>query len=127
MAAAWIFEDEATEKTHKALRSLESGRAIVPALWHLEVRNLLLIAERRRRITTGKADELLEWLIRLPIDTDTGADEFANARIFALARAYRLTTYDAAYLELANRLRAPTATLDRDLQLAVRHSGLTLV
>ena len=98
--------------------------AIVPALWTIEVRNILIVNERRNRIEPGDADAFLRDLARLPIRVRRDADERA---LMVLARKHRLTAYDATYLDLAVRTGVPVAALDRLLADAVRAEGLLLV
>ena len=98
--------------------------AVVPALWWFEVRNLLLVHEQRGRLDATGTAEFLADLGRLPVQIDREPDSGA---ILELARAYRLTFYDAAYLELARRLDAPLATLDRQLTAAARAAQVALL
>ena len=93
-------------------------------LWWFEVRNALLVGERRGRMDATQVAEIVAQLDALPIHLDREPDGHA---IIALARAHRLTFYDAAYLELARRLDAPLATLDRKLAAAARAAAVPLV
>ena len=102
---------------------MESG-ALVPGLWRLEVGNVLSQAERRRRIDASKVASYVDVLAQLPIATDTETEERALRETLALARQERLTTYDAAYLEIAMRRGVPLATLDRALIRAARRVGV---
>ncbi len=87
----------------------------MPGLWHLEIGNVLLQAERRGRITTSQISTRLELIASLPITTDAETDNRAFREILTLARTQSLTTYDAAYLELAIRMGIPLATQDKAL------------
>ena len=98
--------------------------ALVPQLWHLEVRNVLVVAERRGRMGTAGLEGGLRRLGELPIRTDT---EPNLGTTLALARRRRLTIYDALYLELALRADAPLATVDRALADAAVAEGRSLV
>lgn len=98
--------------------------ALVPTHWWFEVRNTMLIGERRERSTEQNTRFALDRLSRMtirhmpvPFDTD----------VLALARKHRLTFYDAVYLELAQREGLALATLDNELASAARHEGVTLV
>ena len=104
-----------------------SEGAIVPGRWRLEVANTLLLAERRGRIDRSDVEQRLELLAALPIsiDADTGIRAWTDTLL--LARAERLTLYDAAYLELAIRQDIELATLDRDLRRAARKMGVAIV
>ena len=98
--------------------------ALVPQLWHLEVRNALLVAERRGRIRADEVEERLRCLLELPVKTDT---EPNLETAFALARGRHLSFYDALYLELALRCGGALATLDAALARAAVAEGLSLV
>ena len=115
VAAVWLFDDESNDYAELALRRLEQEGAVVPQLWHSEIRNCLLVAERRNRIDESDAVARLEALIELPIETDPNPDLDAA---YTLARKYDLSFYDALYVELASRLHIPLATLDRRLSAA---------
>lgn len=124
VAVAWFFEDEANPETDALLdRTMESG-ALVPGLWRLEIGNVLSKAERRRRIDPSKVASYVDVLAELPIATDTETEERALRETLALARQENLTTYDAAYLEVAMRRGVPLATLDKALIRAARRVGV---
>jgi predicted nucleic acid-binding protein len=126
VTAAWCFADEATPASEALRDSLAEKQAVVPTLWHAETANLLLTAERRQRITPDRCAELLELLGSLPIET---ADETGRMRgpVLRLARAHRLTTHDAIYLDLAMDRGLPLATRDGDLRRAARAVGIVLL
>jgi predicted nucleic acid-binding protein len=115
---AWCFEDETDRYSDGVLGSLSGGAAVVPPLWPLEVANVLIVSERRGRLTSEDARRFLEHLARLPITMDPAVPEAGE--LLALARAHRLSAYDAAYLHLAVRSRLPIATRDRTLRAAAR-------
>lgn len=115
IAAAWLFEDEAGPETNHLLTCLKDGGASVPNLWHLEVGNVLIQAEKRGRITATQIAARLELLASLPITTDTETAPRSFREIMTLARSQKLTSYDAAYLELAIRQGVPLATRDKAL------------
>jgi predicted nucleic acid-binding protein len=96
----------------------------VPALWWFEVRNALAVNERRGRLGEADTAAFLRALARLSIGFDRSPDE---AALLALARRHRLTVYDAAYLELAQREGLPLATLDAALRDAAAASGVALL
>ena len=127
VALAWCFRDELTETVQHLLLELQSGAAMVPTLWPLEVANVLALAERRKRITHAESAQLIELLGTLDITVDGEAPALAFSRIFDLAREERLTAYDAAYLELAMRLGMPLASKDRDLCDAAERVGVTVL
>ncbi len=127
IAVAWCFEDEATPQTDALLDRLRDAGAAVPALWHLEVGNALLQAERRERIPTARVAAFVDLLAGLPIETDGDTATRALREVLALARAEKLTTYDASYLELAARRALPLATKDRALHQAAQRVGVPLL
>lgn len=124
VALAWCFEDEGGEYPEAVLRSLEGEEAFVPALWTLEVANGLLTAERRGRIEAHEARRVQNLLLALPIAVDPPARSRDFSAVYRLARARSLTSYDAAYLELALRLALPLATLDQELRPAAELEGV---
>lgn len=98
----------------------------MPLLWHAESTNLLLVAERRRRISFEQCLEMLELLDALPVRTESEPDRLRGP-ILRLARAHRLSIYDATYLDLAQRLLLPIATRDRALRRAAHELGVALI
>ena len=125
-ALSWCFEDEASPESDASLEQVRDQGAVVPGLWHLEVANVLLQAERRGRITTGDVTMRLELIAELPIATDNETTARAWREILALARAEGLTTYDATYLELAIRRGFPLMTRDAALIAAAGRSGVAI-
>jgi predicted nucleic acid-binding protein len=126
VALAWCFEDEASPETDNIAEQIRDHGAHVPSLWHLEVANVLLQAEKRGRITSADAVLRLELIGSLPIVTDMDTANRAWREIVTLARSHKLTTYDAAYLELAARRGLPLASRDADLVAAARTMGVKL-
>ena len=116
----WFFEDERSPRADAILRAVASQGAVVPSLWRLEIANGLQSAVRRKRISAGFRDASLADLRSFPIVVDSETDRHAWDETMALAEGCGLTLYDAAYLELARRLRLPLASLDRDLRAACR-------
>ena len=115
VASDWLLDDEFDPRASNALTWLRRDGAVVPQLWHYEMRNALLTAERRGRVSKDEIAERLDSLRRLPILTDQEADLQAA---FDLAREHSLSFYDALYLELAKRRDVPLATLDAQLTRA---------
>ncbi len=124
IAMAWCFEDEATEFTDSLLELLIEGNAKVPGIWPLEVANVLAISERKGRTNQAKITQFLQLLNDLPITVDTKTGEKAFTDVLTLARTNRLTSYDAAYLELALREGLPLATLDERLKRVALNLGV---
>lgn len=125
VVAGWFLEDQASPYTEAIGRMLEEDRAIVPALWPLEFANVLRTACKRKRIIASQAQEIIEQVCGLPIEIDT--DTAGPAELLALALRYDLSSYDAAYLELALRLQLPIATKDGPLRTAGEASGVGVV
>jgi len=123
----WAFTNEATPFTARVLESLKTTHAVTPALRPFEVTNALLDAERRGRINAAQQAEFLEWLRQLPIHIEHRPAAWLGQQILPLARAHRLSAYDAAYLELAIREGLPLATIDGDLRKAAAAAGAPLV
>ncbi|HEY6456287.1 MAG TPA: type II toxin-antitoxin system VapC family toxin [Steroidobacteraceae bacterium] len=124
---AWLFSDELTEPVRQVFERVTASRAWVPSLWRLEVANSLHMAARRKRIDAGLRDASLADLALLNIGTDPDTDAFAWSTTLQLAEAHALTVYDAAYLELAQRMALPLATLDEELRNAARALGVALL
>lgn len=123
---SWCFDEE-DEKSFYAddiLKRLETDDAIVPRLWHLEVINVLLASERRKRISAQESDNFLEYLAFLPIRTDPMPVTIQDREVLALARKYQLSSYDTAYLALAVGEDCGLATLDRGLIAAAKAMGV---
>lgn len=126
IALAWCFADEGDDYTRQVLDRLGVAVAAVPSVWPLEVGNALLVAERRGRIDASAADSYLALLTELNIRVDTSTADRAFDKIRSLARQHHLSTYDAAYLELAIRENLKLATLDKALADAAREAGVFL-
>ena len=124
---AWIYGDETTAAIHQLFDTVANTGAIVPMLWRLEVANSLNVAMRRGRIDAAFRRAALDDLPLLDITSDAHTDTRAWAETLVLADRYRLTVYDAAYLELAQRRALPLATLDEDLGAAASTLGLRVL
>jgi len=118
----WCFESEGNRYAETVLESLEAGEALVPAIWPLEVGNVLLVAERKKRLSEASVVRFLALVSSLPITVEQETPERMLKEIVSLARAYELSTYDASYLDLAMRLGLPIATQDASLIRAAKKS-----
>lgn len=127
VALAWCFEDETTPYTESVLERLREDGAVVPAIWPLEVANVLLVGERRQRITEAQSVRFVQLLQALPITLDTETSASSLGSVLALGREHALSAYDASYLELAARQGLPLATQDAHLIAAARRAGVVLV
>jgi predicted nucleic acid-binding protein len=127
VAISWCFEDEASPETDAVLERVRDDGALVPALWHLELGNVVIQAERRKRLTAADTATRMELMTNLPIATDDEMPAKALLEVLSLARAEGLTTYEAAYLELAMRKGLPLASRDRALADAARRRGVAVL
>lgn len=127
IALAWCFEDEATPQTTLLLEELEFKTALVPSIWPLEISNILLSAQRKKRISFADMMQLLEMIASLNIQLETETIEKHFHETLSLAYNENLTTYDASYLELAIRLGLPVATKDKQLRQACINLGVKLI
>jgi predicted nucleic acid-binding protein len=122
VSAAWFLPDEATAETEAALQATATQEVWVPALWLLEVGNLLLNAQRRKRITAAKRRELAAAAAALRVKVDR--EPVSITVLDEIAAAHGLSAYDAVYLELAMRRSLPLATRDQALIGAMRKTGV---
>ena len=121
---SWAMRDEDNPLADIAFEYIQTDSSLVPAIWWYEIRNALLISERRGRIEGGDIAKFLSAVSRF--DIEVRAPE-AGQRTMDLAREYRLSIYDAAYLALASEEKIPLATLDERLQSAARSAGVSLL
>jgi predicted nucleic acid-binding protein len=126
-ALAWVYSEETTEAIAEVLARMTARGAWVPALWRLEVANVLQMSVRRGRHDAAFRDAALADLAVLPISIDADTDRQAWGATLRLAGRHRLTLYDAAYLELAQRRGLPLATLDQELRDAAAAEGVILL
>lgn len=120
---SWCLQDETDPLAEQAmLRTVEHG-AVVPGIWWYEVRNALVMNERRGRLTAPDTEATLADLRQLRISLDQAHD---GSVLVALAREHALSVYDAAYLEVALRRTLPLASLDKRLIQAAAALGITV-
>lgn len=127
LTMSWCFSDEATPASAAVQARLADETAIVPAHWFLEVTNVVAMAEKRKRISPAQSAAFLALLEALDIEVDYGFAERAFHDLLPLCRTHGLTTYDAAYLELAARRQRPLASLDADLNAAAKAIGVVVL
>jgi predicted nucleic acid-binding protein len=123
----WLLKNDKTGYAVKVLQSLGTTIALVPRLWFLEVANVLLVFERRKRITQAESGRFAELLTQLPFDVDDSVYNRVFDGVISLAREQMLSLYDAVYLELAMRRGMPLATLDKGLVKAAKAVGVEIV
>ena len=124
VTAAWVLDDEDSSYADAVYARVPGEGALVPDFWHIEIRNVLLSAERRNRIAPEEVEQRLAELAALPIQTDRNL-ELNTA--YDLAKMHGLSFYDAVYLELALRRNVTLATLDTALIRVAAAEGLFLV
>ncbi len=127
ITVAWCFTDEMTSATNEIQDRLAVEPALVPEHWCLEVANALLVSERRKRIVMTDVSQFLAALGHLLIQVDDQLSSRSFDHILPLSRTHNLTTYDAAYLDLAIRRGLPLASLDDDLRRAAKKVGVKLL
>ncbi|MDR3538283.1 MAG: type II toxin-antitoxin system VapC family toxin [Acetobacteraceae bacterium] len=127
VAVSAVLEEEQSDLAHAVLLQVAAQGGVVPNLWHLEVGQTLLVAERRRRIDAASRHAVLGELAALPIVVDLGTARQAWRDTTTLAERHGLTLYDAAYLELSLRLGLPLASFDDALRRAATTEGVTLL
>ena len=124
VAACWAFQDEDDARADLALSRIKTDEALVPSLWWFELRNILVVNERRKRIAESDTTSFLKYISQLTIKIDS----FPNSdAVLRLSRTRQLTVYDACYLELAQREGVPLATLDSYLARAARSERVALI
>lgn len=127
VAIGWVHPAQSTADTAATLMAIAEGATLeVPALWPLEVANALTVLERRGKLTAGERQVALGWLRGLRVRVDHEMSGLAFSRLSELAASYRLSVYDAAYLELAHRRRLPLACKDHPLRSAAKKCGVVL-
>src|SRR6266481_2884571 len=123
----WFFGDGKPQElayASKVLDAIKKTSAHVPATWGLEVANVIAKAEAKAMVTEARSGAFLEMLEGVGIKVDVTTFDHALSDTLQLARRYKLSAYDASYLELALRLGMPLATLDEDLQKAAKKAGV---
>lgn len=121
-AGAWILPDEISAQAEETLQQVLGGELtlIVPTLWHYEMCNLIAMAQRRQRVTVQQAEKAVEMLSLIPVESFDHQSLINKQRIQKFALQHQLSAYDAAYLELADRLQLPLLTGDKALVCASR-------
>ena len=124
---SWCFKDETNRYADGILDLFEEATAFAPSIWPLEVGNVLLVAERRKRLSEADSMRFITLLSELPIIVEQEPPERMIHEILALAREHKLSSYDASYLDLAMRKGLSIATIDKDLIAAAKRSRVPIV
>ena len=123
---SWAFQDEANRYADAVLAQLSVTSAVVPSIWPLEVVNVLLVAERRKRLKQADSVRFITLLSQLPIFVEQEWPDNRMEELLAVGRTNNLSSYDASYLHLAMRMGLPIATLDQRLVLAAQQVEIPL-
>ena len=123
----WCFEDEISAYGDSILNRLSKATAVVPAVWPLEVVNVLLVAERRGRLTAADSGRFISLLLQLPIVVEQWHPEKIMKEVLDVGRAQKLSSYDASYLSLAIAKGYPIATMDTNMLEAARQLGVKIL
>ncbi len=126
VALAWCLPDEQDGYADRVLELLVDQQAMVPELWHLEVINVLLVAQRKKRIAADKIHLILQTLNGLDISSDRRAVNINEVSFLSFCQQHQVTSYDAMYLYLAQRENLPLATLDKKRKSVAEDLGLYL-
>jgi predicted nucleic acid-binding protein len=127
VAIGWVHPAQATSETAAMLDAIEAGALLeVPAVWPLEVSNALTVLVRRRKLAEEDRQTGLGWLRALPVRIDHEMASLAFSKLSELASTYKLSVYDATYLELAERRTLALACKDGPLRKAARQRGVQL-
>jgi predicted nucleic acid-binding protein len=127
VALAWFLDNPVSVYAVRVKRDLLAGaRAVVPALWHLEMANGLVVAERRGILTATEASRSLIDIEHLTVQIETISDLVSARQALSTARSFLLSAYDAVYLDTARQGGLPLATLDKSLRAAASRSDVEL-
>ena len=128
VALCWYFERQKTPYTEAIFDRLARGDvALVPALWPFEMVNSLVVAARQKTITLAQLDSFVADLRDLPIEVELGGVGRSYSSVLRLCRQHQLSSYDAAYLDLALVEGVAIATLDKNLRAAADISGVEML
>jgi predicted nucleic acid-binding protein len=125
VVSGWYLDDQATPYTEAIAKLLMDDQAWVPAIWELELTNVLRTACLRQRLDAQRAQQVLALVALLPVEVDRHA--VPRSELLALSLRFGLSTYDAAYLELALRRQLPVASKDGALMAAATAAGVGVV
>ncbi len=126
VALAWCFPDETSDYADDVLVALKTNVVKVPSIWAIEIANAILVGERSKRIKPVDVLRFEQLIGALNVVENSQTVKENVANVLPLARKFKLTAYDAAYLDLSARLGAPLATLDNVMQKACRAAGVKL-
>jgi len=123
---SWCFKDENSSYADRVLDSLKGAVAVVPSIWPLEVVNVLLVAERKKRLSQSESVRFITLLTKLPIVVEHERQQRMMNHLLSLARTAHLSSYDASYLDLAMRQGLALASKDKGLIAAAREMAVPI-
>ena len=124
---SWCFKDEISQYADGVLDLLQESTAFVPSIWPLEVVNVLIVAERKKRLRQAESVRFMTLLSQLPIIVEYERTGTVMNDLLVLARANNLSSYDASYLDLSMRRGLPIATMDTRLIKAAKKSNVPVI
>jgi predicted nucleic acid-binding protein len=127
MTMAWAFSDEMTSGTMSVLELAAREACSAPGVWPLEICNAVITAQRHGRFSSDDVPLFLDLLDGLRVSVEDLTLRHAVGKVLPLAVQHAISSYDAAYLELALRKKAPLATLDAGLARAAFEAGVELI
>jgi predicted nucleic acid-binding protein len=129
IALAWFLDKPVPAYAVQVRQDLIAGmRAVVPALWHLEMANGLAVAERRKILSSADVIQGLANIEKFNGQAvDTITDIVSVRQALVTARRFQLSAYDSVYLDLARDEALPLATLDKSLRSAANQAGVALI
>ncbi len=129
VALGWFLDNPVSVYANRVKQLfLKGARAIVPVLWHMEVANALALAQRRSILSPADAERALIDLDQFVLQAlETDSSVISLRQCFVVAREFQLSAYDAVYLDLARREKAPLATLDQQLRAAATRAGVQVI
>jgi predicted nucleic acid-binding protein len=123
VAITWVLRDEDHPMADLAFQYIQADSVVVPSIWWYEIWNVLIMNERRNRISPEDSAKFIRDLSQFSI----GVDFPGGTHLMDLSRKHKISAYDAAYLASAQSNRLPLATLDRSLQAAASAEGIPLL
>lgn len=127
VALGWFLDNPVSPYALRVKQALvDDARAVVPALWHLEMANGLVVAERRRILATAEGTRCLQYVEQLTSQIETNNDLIPAWQALATARSFQLSAYDAVYLDTARNEGLPLATLDQSMRAAAIKAGVEI-
>ncbi|MFN3351355.1 type II toxin-antitoxin system VapC family toxin [Pseudorhodoplanes sp.] len=127
VVVAWLLGEKSGSSADHVFDALPDGEAIAPAHWPLEIGNALYGPAKAGQLSPDDFETIMEdldWL-NIQIEPAIHPDEIGPLVQFAVAHG--LTTYDAAYVQLALLNDAVLVTLDRAMKAAAQKLGIAVL